>query len=103
MLSILIKHLDHKNVAKQPRVQIHIVDIATQLTQSAKLQASVAIIGAITDLIKQLRKCLQNAAELSNSVDGMAKWNADLQYALENCISQLSKKVCDCLCFLFFL
>ncbi|XP_044466327.1 protein SEMI-ROLLED LEAF 2-like isoform X1 [Mangifera indica] len=95
LLSILIKHLDHKNVAKKPNVQIHIVDIATQLTQNAKLWASVAIIGAITDLIKQLRKCLQNAAELSNSVDSMVKWNADLQYALENCISQLSKKVGD--------
>ncbi|XP_044499829.1 protein SEMI-ROLLED LEAF 2 isoform X3 [Mangifera indica] len=95
LLSILIKHLDHKNVAKQPRVQIHIVDIATQLTKNAKLQASVAIIGAITDLVKHLRKCLQNAAELSDSVGDMAKWNADLQYALENCISQLSKKVGD--------
>ncbi|KAJ0025750.1 hypothetical protein Pint_07077 [Pistacia integerrima] len=94
LLSILIKHLVHKNVAKQSHVQIHNVDIATQLTQNAKLHASVAIIGAITDLIKQLQKCLQNAAELSNAVDDMAKWNADLQYALENCISQLSKKVC---------
>ncbi|KAJ0024807.1 hypothetical protein Pint_07062 [Pistacia integerrima] len=35
LLSILIKHLDHKNVAKQPRVQIHIVDVATQLAQNA--------------------------------------------------------------------
>ncbi|KAJ0025444.1 hypothetical protein Pint_07080 [Pistacia integerrima] len=95
LLSILIKHLVHKNVAKQSHVQIHNVDIATQLTQNAKLHASVAIIGAITDLIKQLQKCLQNAAELSNAVDDMAKWNADLQYALENCISQLSKKVGD--------
>ncbi|KAJ0080694.1 hypothetical protein Patl1_10766 [Pistacia atlantica] len=95
LLSILIKHLDHKNVAKQPHAQIHTVNVATQLTQNAKLQTSVAIIGAITDLIKQLRKCLQNATELSNVVDDMAKWNADLQYALENCISQLSKKVGD--------
>ncbi|KAJ0017043.1 hypothetical protein Pint_10580 [Pistacia integerrima] len=71
---------------------IHTVDVATQLTQNAKLQASVAIIGAITGLIKQLRKCQQNAAELSNAVDEMAKWNANFQYASENCISQLSKK-----------
>ncbi|KAJ0104558.1 hypothetical protein Patl1_18722 [Pistacia atlantica] len=33
--------------------------------------------------------------ELSNVVDDIAKWNADLQYAIENCISQLSKKVGD--------
>ncbi|KAJ0024173.1 hypothetical protein Pint_07042 [Pistacia integerrima] len=44
-----------KNVAKQPRVQIHIVDVATQLAQNAELQASVAIIGAITDWIKRYK------------------------------------------------
>lgn len=86
--------MDHKNVAKQPLVQIYIIDVATQLAQNAKLQASVPVIGAITDLIKHLRKCLQNQAELSSSGDGIAKGNADLQYSLENCIKQLSKKVC---------
>ncbi|TXG72845.1 hypothetical protein EZV62_001424 [Acer yangbiense] len=92
LLSVLIKHLDHKNVAKQLLVQTYIVNVATQLAQSAKLDASVAVIGAITDLIKHLRKCLQNSAELSSPKADMAKWNGDLQYALENCILHLSKK-----------
>ncbi|KAK4855441.1 hypothetical protein QYF36_007361 [Acer negundo] len=95
LLSVLIKHLDHKNVAKQLLVQTYIVNVATQLAQSAKLDASVAVIGAITDLIKHLRKCLQNSAELSSPKADMAKWNGDLQYALENCILNLSKKVGD--------
>ncbi|KAL5781115.1 hypothetical protein ACOSP7_006144 [Xanthoceras sorbifolium] len=95
LLSVLIKHLDHKNVSKQPLVQIHIVSVATQLTQSAKLDTSVAVVGAITDLIKHLRKCLQNSAELSSPKADVLKWNADLQHALENCILQLSKKVGD--------
>lgn len=94
MLCNLVKHLDHKSVAKQPLAQTNIVDIATKLAQNAKLLASVAIIGTINDLIKHLRKCLQNSVELSSSGDGMAKTNADLQYSLENCISWLSKKVC---------
>ncbi|KAH9783631.1 ARM repeat superfamily protein [Citrus sinensis] len=95
LLCNLVKHLDHKSVAKQPLAQTNIVDIATKLAQNAKLLASVAIIGTINDLIKHLRKCLQNSVELSSSGDGMAKTNADLQYSLENCISWLSKKVGD--------
>ncbi|KAM5570144.1 protein SEMI-ROLLED LEAF 2 [Rosa sericea] len=94
LLSILVKHLDHKNVVKQPRLQTDIVNVTTQIAQSAKQQASVAIIGAISDLIKHLRKCLQNQAEGSNP-GSKDKWNQDLQSALEGCISQLSNKVGD--------
>lgn len=88
----MVKHLDHKNVVKQPRLQTDIVNVTTQIAQSAKQQASVAIIGAISDLIKHLRKCLQNQAEVSNP-SSTDKWNQDLQSALERCISQLSNKV----------
>nr|XP_011457274.1 PREDICTED: uncharacterized protein LOC101313176 isoform X3 [Fragaria vesca subsp. vesca] len=94
LLSILVKHLDHKNVVKQPRLQTDIVNVTTQIAQSAKQQASVAIIGAISDLIKHLRKCLQNQAEVSNPTS-TEKWNQDLQSALERCILQLSNKVGD--------
>lgn len=95
LLCNLVKHLDHKSVAKQPLAQTSIVDITTKLARNAKLQASVAIIGTISDLIKHLRKCLQNSVELSSSGDDMAKTNADLQCSLENCISWLAKKVGD--------
>ncbi|KAK9287696.1 hypothetical protein L1049_016134 [Liquidambar formosana] len=95
LLSILVKHLDHKNVAKQPLIQIDIVNVTTQLALNAKQQASVAIVGAISDLIKQLRKCLQYSAEASSPRDGANKWDTDLQSSLEQCISQLSKKVGD--------
>ncbi|XP_040374312.1 protein SEMI-ROLLED LEAF 2 isoform X2 [Rosa chinensis] len=94
LLSILVKHLDHKNVVKQPRLQTDIVNVTTQIAQSAKQQASVAIIGAISDLTKHLRKCLQNQAEGSNR-SSTDKWNQDLQSALERCILQLSNKVGD--------
>ncbi|GAV90898.1 hypothetical protein CFOL_v3_34298 [Cephalotus follicularis] len=95
LLSILVKHLDHKNVAKQPLVQIDILNVTTQLARNAKRQASVAIIGAITDLIKLLRKCLQSSSELSSPRVSTEKWNSDLQSALEKCILQLSNKVGD--------
>ncbi|KAF5451993.1 hypothetical protein F2P56_027038 [Juglans regia] len=95
LLSILINRLDHKDVVKQPRMQINIVNVTTQLAKKAKKQASVAIIGAISDLIKHLRKCLQNLAEVSCPRDGTDNWNTDLRLALEKCISQLSIKAGD--------
>ncbi|THG16574.1 hypothetical protein TEA_017355 [Camellia sinensis var. sinensis] len=88
-------HLDHKNIVKQPIKQIRVVNFTTQLGQNAKLEASVAIIGAITELMKQLRKCMQCSAEASSPSDNSDKWNADLQSALEKCILQLANKVGD--------
>ncbi|CAK9157874.1 unnamed protein product [Ilex paraguariensis] len=93
LVSILLKHLDHKNVAKQPLIQMYIVDIAAHLAQNAKQQASAATISAITDLIKYLRKSMQYSAESSTSGDDSNKWNSDLQSAIENCILRLSIKV----------
>ncbi|CAI9277592.1 unnamed protein product [Lactuca saligna] len=95
LLSILIKHLDHKDVMKQPVIQMHIVNVATQLSQYVKQQASVPIVGAIADLIKHLRKCLQNLSEPSSPRVGPISSYMDLQCALENCISSLSHKVGD--------
>ncbi|KAL2921015.1 Protein EFR3-like protein B [Bienertia sinuspersici] len=95
LISILAKHLDHKNIAKQPLKQISIIHVIRQVAQYVKQQASVSLTGAITDLLKHLRKCIQYSAEASSSVSGADKLNADLQSALEVCISQLSSKVGD--------
>ncbi|KAL1811020.1 hypothetical protein ACET3Z_021085 [Daucus carota] len=94
-LSLLVKHLEHKNVGKQYSMQIDIVNVATQIAENVKPQSSVAIIGALADLMKHLRKCIQNAIESPNPEDGSYKCNLDLQIALENCISKLSHKVGD--------
>ncbi|KAJ6991661.1 hypothetical protein NC653_019740 [Populus alba x Populus x berolinensis] len=74
-----------RGVAKQPT-------FTARLGQSAKQQATVAIIGAISDLMKHLRKCLQNSSESSSPRDGRM---LIFQVALENCIAQLSNKVGD--------
>lgn len=96
LLPILIKHLDNKNVSKQQVLQMHIVNVATQLSEHVKPHASVTIVGAIADLIKHLRKCLQRSSEMSiPKEDSDSCNNTDLQFALENCISNLSCKVCN--------
>lgn len=96
MLSILVKHLDHKNVAKQPILQIDIINITTQVAQNVKQQASVAVIGAISDLIKHLRRCLQNSAEATDIGNDAHTLNTKLQSSIETCILQLSNKVHIC-------
>ncbi|KAL8153603.1 hypothetical protein V2J09_011363 [Rumex salicifolius] len=95
LLSMLVKHLDHKNVVKQPLKQINILNVTMHLSQYAKQQVSVAITGALTDLMKHLRKCMQYSAEASSRVNGADKLNADLQSAIEQCILALSKKIGD--------
>ncbi|XP_004486921.1 protein SEMI-ROLLED LEAF 2-like isoform X2 [Cicer arietinum] len=95
LLSILVKHLDHKNVAKKPILQIDIINTTTQVAQNVKQQASVAVISAISDLIKHLRKCIQNSAEASSIGNDAYKFNTKLQSAIEMCILQLSNKVGD--------
>lgn len=92
LVSSLIKHLDHKNVMKQQGLQVNMVNVATCLALHAKQQASGAMTAVIADLIKHLRKCLQNAAESDVSADE-TKQNSDLQQALESCIAELSNKV----------
>lgn len=74
-------------------MQMHIANVTTQLSQYVKQKASVAFVGAITDLIKHLRKCLQNLSEPSSPRGGSDNSYLNLQCALENCISNLSQKV----------
>ncbi|KAK4254857.1 hypothetical protein QN277_007939 [Acacia crassicarpa] len=95
LFSSLIKHLDHKNVAKQPILQIDIINVTTQLAQNVQQPASIAIIGTISDLIKHLRKCQQSLIQSSSTANDAYKQNAYLRHALEMCILQLSIKVGD--------
>ncbi|MCL7046370.1 hypothetical protein MKW94_006683 [Papaver nudicaule] len=95
LISILVKHLDHKNVLKKPRMQVNIVNVTTQLAQNTKLRPSIATIGAITDLVKHLRKCMQCSAEASIHGDNTDRSNIALQAALEECLTVFANKVGD--------
>lgn len=74
-------------------MQINIVNVVTHLAQHAKLQASGAIITAISDLMRHLRKCMQCSIEASNLGDDVNDWNSILHFALEECLVQLTNKV----------
>ncbi|KAL9676241.1 hypothetical protein QQ045_004454 [Rhodiola kirilowii] len=95
LLSILIKHLDHKNVLKQPNMQLHIVDVATSLAKKTKVQPSVAIIGAFSDMMRHLRKSIHCSLDDSKLGDEIIQWNRKLRAAVDECLVQLSLKVGD--------
>ncbi|CAL9753850.1 unnamed protein product [Musa acuminata subsp. burmannicoides] len=95
LISILVKHLEHKAVLKQPDIQLNIVEVTASLAEQSKAQASVAIIGAITDLVKHLRKSMHCALGSENLGDDIVKWNNNFQTAVDECIIQLSKKIGD--------
>ncbi|URE13514.1 Cyclin-related protein [Musa troglodytarum] len=95
LISILVKHLEHKAVLKQPDIQLSIVEVTACLAEQSKAQASVAIIGAISDMVKHLRKSMHCALGSENLGDDIIKWNNNFRAAVDECIIQLSKKIGD--------
>lgn len=93
ILSILIKHLDHKNVLKNPNMQLDIVDVATSLTREAKVQSSVAVIGALSDMMRHLRKSIHCSLDDSNLGAEVIEWNRNFRAAVDECLVQLTHKV----------
>ena len=93
LLSILVKHLDHKNVLKQPDMQLDIVKVATSLAQDTKTLGSVAIIGAVTDIMRHLRKSIHYSLDDANLGADLIKWNREFREAVDECLVQLSCKV----------
>ncbi|MED6219471.1 hypothetical protein PIB30_036159 [Stylosanthes scabra] len=93
LLSMLIKHLDHKNVLKEPKMQLDIVEVTTSLAQYAKVQPSVSIIGALSDVMRHLRKSIQCSLDNSNLESDVIEWNKTFREAVDKCLVQLSIKV----------
>ncbi|KAK8461736.1 hypothetical protein SEVIR_1G088700v4 [Setaria viridis] len=93
MISILVKHLEHKAILKQPEMQLSIVEVISALAEQSRAQASAATIGAISDLVRHMKKTLHVA--LGSKDLEVVKWNDKLRKAFDECIVQLSKKVGD--------
>ncbi|GLT96039.1 hypothetical protein SLE2022_136880 [Rubroshorea leprosula] len=94
LLSILVKHLDHKNVLKQPDMQLDIIQVTSCLVQYAKIESSVSILGAISDIIRHLRKSIHCSFDTNYGAD-VIKWNIDFKEAVDKCLVRLSYKVGD--------
>ncbi|CAL0310588.1 unnamed protein product [Lupinus luteus] len=92
LLSMLIKHLDHKTVLKEPNMQLDIVEVTTSLAQYAKVQPSVSIIGALSDVMRHLRKSMHSSLDNSNLSNDVVDWNKNFREAVDKCLVQLSNK-----------
>ncbi|CAH1434816.1 unnamed protein product [Lactuca virosa] len=95
LLSVLVKHLDHKNVIKRPNMQLDILEVATSLSRETKIKASVAIVGAISDIIRHLKKCIHHSLTDGNLGTDVINFNKQFTEAIDECLVELSSKVGD--------
>lgn len=104
MLSLLIKHIEHKAMLKQPDIQLSIVEVAATLAEQSSAHASAATISAISDLVRHLKRTFH--ITLGSRDLELVTWNEKFRKAIDECLVQLSKKVCflfsssETLCFL---
>ncbi|XP_033148403.1 protein SEMI-ROLLED LEAF 2 isoform X1 [Brassica rapa] len=95
ILSMLIKHLDHKSVLKQPSMQLNILEVTSSLAENAKVEHSAAIVSAISDITRHLRKCMHSSLHEANLGTEVANCNRMVSVAIDKCLIQLTKKVGD--------
>ncbi|XP_062229738.1 protein SEMI-ROLLED LEAF 2-like isoform X2 [Phragmites australis] len=93
MLSLLIKHIENKVMLKQPDMQLSIVEVAATLAEQSSALASAATIGAISDLVRHLKRTFH--ITLGSKDLELVKWNEKFRKAIDECLVQLSKKVSD--------
>ncbi|XP_052163682.1 protein SEMI-ROLLED LEAF 2-like isoform X1 [Oryza glaberrima] len=93
MLSLLIKHIEHKTMVKQQEMQLSIVEVAATLAEQSIAQASAATIGAISDLVRHLKRTFH--ITLGSKDSELVKWNEKFRKAIDDCLGQLAKKVTD--------
>ncbi|KAL8232689.1 hypothetical protein R6Q57_002467 [Mikania cordata] len=95
LLSVLVKHLDHKSVFERPNMKLDIVEVTTSLTRETKIKPSVSIAGALNDILRHLRKNIHHSLTDANLGADVMEWNTKFQAALDECLVELSSKVGD--------
>lgn len=93
LLSMLIKHMDHKTVLKEPHMQLDIVEVTTSLSRYAKVQPSVSIIGAVSDMMRHLRRCIHSSLDESKMSPDEINWHKNFRRIVDKCLVKLSNKV----------
>lgn len=90
LLSMLVKHLEHKNVLKQPDMILDVTEVTSRLAEYSKAQPSTALMSAISDMVRHLGKSMQSLVPDEGSGDN---WNSRYGKAVDDCLVQLSRKV----------
>lgn len=74
-------------------MQVHVIDIATCLAKETRVQPSVTILGAYSDMMRHLRKSIHCSLDDSNLGTEIIQWNRKFREAVDQCLIQLSRKV----------
>lgn len=74
-------------------MQLNIVHVATSLAQQTKIYASVAVIGALTDMTRHLRKSIHSSLDDASLGAEVIQYNQNFRAAVDECLVQLSNKV----------
>ncbi|CAK9238619.1 unnamed protein product [Sphagnum jensenii] len=98
LLAALVRHLDHKKVEESLRTKTNIIALTAVLTRQSKAKATVAEVGAMSDLLRHLQKSLQSGMETSMVVGDnkdFPEQNSALQTAIEECLMEFGRRVGD--------
>lgn len=74
-------------------MQLDIIEVTTSLARETKKEASIAIVGAITDVIRHLRKSVHLALDDADLGADVIKWNKRFHEVVDECLVELSSKV----------
>ncbi|XP_055816588.1 protein SEMI-ROLLED LEAF 2 isoform X2 [Solanum dulcamara] len=93
ILTGVIRHLDHKNVAHDPQMKSFVIQTATALARLIRLGASLSDIRFVGDLCRHLRKSLQ--ATVESVQDQELNFNLALQTSIQECFLETAKGIVD--------
>lgn len=74
-------------------MQLNILEVTSALAENAKVEHSAAIVSAISDIMRHLRKCMHSSLDEANLGTELANCNRTVRVAVDKCLVQLTKKV----------
>lgn len=74
-------------------MQLDIVSVTTLLAEQTNVEPSVAIIAAVSDVMRHLRKSIHCSLDDETLGDDIKRWNKNFREAVDKCLVQLSDQV----------
>nr|GMD45521.1 protein EFR3 homolog B [Ipomoea batatas] len=92
ILTGVVRHLDHKNVACDSQIKSFVIQTATALARQIRLGGGFSDIGFVSDLCRHLRKSLQATVDLAGEEINL---NLTLQTSIQECLLETVKGIFD--------
>lgn len=74
-------------------MQLDIIEVTTILAEQAEVDPSVALLGAISDIMRHLRKSIHSSLDDSNLGSEVIKYNRRFKELVDECLVQITQKV----------